>query len=97
MLLTVKLRDGFKNDTVILRVNEKEVYRKSNVSTDLSISFADALEINLEEAIIKLEVAVSGGLSQSIQVKPTETPYIEVWIVDGKMELRPSKTEVPML
>ena len=40
MRLSVKLRDGFSNDTVTIKVNEKEVYRKSGVGTDLTISFA---------------------------------------------------------
>lgn len=97
MQLTIKLRDGFKNDTVIMKADGKELYRKSGVTTDLSISFADALEITTTEASVKLEVAVAGGQTKSTEINVEETPFVEVWITEGKMELRASKVEVPML
>lgn len=97
MRLFVKLRDGFSNDTVTIRVNGKEVYRKSEVSTDLTISFADAVEVPVEESIVNLEVAVEGGQVETKEVRVQETPFVDVWIIEGKMELRESKEEVPML
>ncbi|MEG4348460.1 hypothetical protein QUA74_01790 [Microcoleus sp. LAD1_D3] len=97
MRLSVKLRDGFSNNTVTVEVNEKEVYRKSGVSTDLTISFADAVEISVEESIVKLKVAVEGGETETKEVRVQETPFVDVWIVGGKMELRASKEEMPML
>jgi hypothetical protein len=58
MQLSVKLRDGFKNDTVTITVNGKEVYRESGVTTNLTISFADAVEIPVQEPIVRLGVAI---------------------------------------
>jgi hypothetical protein len=97
MRLFVKLRDGFSNNTVTVEVNEKEVYRKSGVSTDLTISFADAVEVPVEESIVKLKVGVEGGQTQTKEVRVQETPFVDVWILGGKMELRASKEEMPML
>lgn len=97
MRLFVKLRDGFSNDTVTIRVNGKEVYRKSGVNTDLTISFADGMEIPVEKSLVKLEVAVEGGQTMTKDVSVGETPFVDVWIIEGKMELRESKNEVPML
>jgi hypothetical protein len=97
MRLFVKLRDGFSNDTVSIKVNGKEVYRKSAVSTDLTISFADAVDVPVEESVIKLEVAVEGGQMEQKEIRVQETPFVDVWIIEGKMELRESKEEVPML
>lgn len=97
MQLHVKLRDGFNNDTVSITVNEKEVYRKSGVTTDLTISFADAVEVFVEESVVKLEVAVEGGQSEQKEIRVRETPFVDVWSIEGKMELRGSKDEVPML
>lgn len=97
MPLMIKLRDGFRNDTVTIRVNGKEVYHKSGVSTDLTISFADAIEVPVETSSVNLEVAVAGGptLSQVIQVQ--DTPFVGVWMMNGRMELRTSKEDVPMM
>lgn len=97
MRLSVKLRDGFSNDTVTIKVNEKEVYRKSGVSTDLTISFADAVEVPVEQSIVQLQVAVEGGQTKTKEVRVRETPFVDVWIIEGKMELRESQEEMPML
>ena len=97
MHLTVKLREGFNNDSVTIRLNGKEVYRKSGISTDLTISFADTVNIDVAAASITLQVSVASGLTQTVNVHVAQTPFIEVWIIDGKMELRKAKSETPML
>ena len=97
MRLFIKLRDGFSNNTVTVEVNEQEVYRKSGVTTDLTISFADAVEVPVEESIVKLKVAEEGGETKTKEVRVQETPFVDVWIIEGKMELRSSKEEMPML
>lgn len=97
MRLRIKLRDGFSNDTVTITVNETEVYRKSGVSTDLTISLADIVEVPVEESIIKLRVAVEGGQTETKEIRVRETPFVDVWIIEGKMELRESEEDIPML
>lgn len=97
MLLHIKLRDGFTNDTVSITVNEKEVYRKSGVSTNLTISFADAVDVPVETAVVKLVVTVEGGQREEKIIQVRETPFVDVWLTEGRMELRESKEEVPML
>ena len=97
MTLHVALRDGFHNDTVTIKVNGKEVYRKSGITTDLTISFADSVEVPVEGATARLEVTVEGGQRKSEEVRVAETPFIAVWILDGTMEFRKSKEQIPML
>lgn len=97
MNLHVKLRDGFRNDTVTVRVNGQRVYQKSGVSTDLTISHADSIDIQVQAAAIELEVSVEGGQTVSRPVQVQETPFIEVWNTGGRLELRASGEETPML
>jgi hypothetical protein len=97
MQLSIKLRDGFSNDAVSIRVDGVEVYRKSVVSTDLTISFADKVEVPVQPARVSVEVSVAGGATGRVEVSPGETPFIDVAIVDGAMIFRTSKTETPML
>lgn len=97
MRLIIKLRDGFKNDTVSIRLNNNEVYRRSDVSTDLTISFADAVEIPVEQSVVSVEVEVKGKQICKKKIRVKETPFIEVWLVEGRMELRESDEETPML
>lgn len=95
--LSIKLRDGFSHDTVTITVNGKEVYRKSGVKTDLTISFADAVEVSVAESVVNLEVAIADGQRVAKEIRVQETPFVEVWVSEGRMELRASKEEVPML
>jgi hypothetical protein len=97
MRLVIKLRDGFNNDTVTIRLNGREIYSKSGVRTDLTISFADSVEVPVDESIVNVEVAVRGGPTATKEIRVADTPFVEVWIIEGKMELRESKGEVPML
>lgn len=97
MQISIKLRDGFSNSAVNIRVDGAEVYSKSAVSTDLTISFADKIEVPVQKARVSLEVSVVGGPTGSVAVSPGETPFVDVAIVDGVMSLRASKTETPML
>lgn len=97
MQLSVKLRDGFSNNAVSIRVDGAEVYKKSAVSTDLTISFADKVEVPVQKPRVRVEVSVVGGPTGGVDVSPGETPFIDVAIVDGVMSLRTSKTETPML
>ncbi len=97
MQLSVKLRDGFRNSGVSIRVDDVEVYRKSAVSTDLTISFADKVDLQVQRARVSLAVAVDGGPSGSVEVSPGETPFVDVAIIEGVLSLRATKTETPIL
>jgi hypothetical protein len=97
MQLSVKLRDGFKNDTVTITVNGKEVYRESGVTTNLTISFADAVEIPVQEPIVRLGVAIEGGHKATKEIPVRETPFVDVWAHTGTIEIRSSAEETPMM
>lgn len=97
MQLSIKLRDGFNNDSVVMRADGKEIYRKSAVSTDLSISFADAVEVTTDATRMTIQVELASGESASKSIPVQETPFIEVWNIDRHLEIRTSTVEVPMM
>jgi len=97
MKLRIRLRDGFRDQTVIITLDGKEIYRKSGVTTDLSISYADAVEASTDAAPVTLAVRVENGAVASADIDPRQTPFVDVWIADGRMALRGSATEPPML
>jgi hypothetical protein len=96
MKLKIKLRDGFKDDHVSIKVDGHEVYSKSGVSTDLSISFADAVEIPVKDPSVKLNVTVDGKTEEK-EIRVDKTPFVDVWREGPSMELRESPNEVPVL
>ena len=97
MQLSVKFREGFKNDTVVLRANGEVIYRRSNVSTDLSISFADQVTLPVAARNIRLALSINGKQPVIKELDVRKTPFVEIWIVDGNIEFRLSTQEVPML
>lgn len=97
MNVRIKLRDGFRNQAVTIRWNGKEVYRKAGVTTDLTISYADAVDVAAENGPATLEVEVDGGASASARIDPAQTPFVDVWVDGGRMELRALAAEQPML
>ncbi len=97
MTLHVSLRDGFQNATVTITVNGSDAYRKSNVTTNLTISHADSIDVPVDGPTARLEVAVDGGPRRTEDIPVAETPYVNVRITDGAMEFLRSSEPIPML
>lgn len=97
MLLRVRLGDGFQNNTVSVRIAGKEVYRRAGVSTDWTISRADAIDVPVAAPSVRLEVSVENGPQVVQDIRPAQTPFVEVRLVGGALQLFPLETEPPML
>lgn len=97
MTLTVRLGEGFKDDTVVVRVDGKPVYGKSGVSTDLSISRADGFDVQTDANSVQLEVSVQGGPRIVRELQPAQTPFVEIGLRDGELHVNPQAQEPPML
>jgi hypothetical protein len=97
MMLRVRLGEGFQNNTVRVKVDGREVCRRAGVSTDWTISRADAVEVQTEAAAVQLEVAVEDGPQVAQQITPAQTPFVEVRLVNGELLLLPLGEEPPML
>ncbi len=97
MQLTLKLRDGFSHDQVTVRLDGQQVYQHADLSTDLTISFADQCVLEVAAPQVTLQVSLARGLSKQRLVTPAQTPFVEVWVVDGDIDLRASRSETPML
>ena len=97
MALRVRLGDGFKDDTVSVRVNGEQVYRKSGVTTYLRLSRAESVDLESDARTVRLEVAVDGGPSAARDIQLPYTPFVEANVVDGRLELQALPGETPML
>lgn len=76
-MLHIALQDGFAGNPVAIRLDGREVYRKPDVRTDLRISRADGIDLEVPTAGATIEVE-AGGRSAAAQVLPTRTPYLAV-------------------
>jgi hypothetical protein len=97
MPLHIKLRDGFQQDTVSIQVDGLTVYYGRQVQTDLSISFADAVEVPVTDAVVRVRVEVQGGPAAEQDIRVAETPFLDIRRVNGQLQLHTSADEMPML
>lgn len=84
-VLSVEFQDGFVNDSIILRINENEVLKKNNISTDLRIGLADnSFSTRLPNGQIKIDILVaSKNLKYSNTIEIESDTYIGVSIVNS--------------
>lgn len=64
--LQVDLREGFNGDTVIVRIDGQEVYRRSGVATNYSVGLADSFRAEVAGGDVRVEVMLpEKGLDHS--------------------------------
>ncbi len=86
-LLHIALQEGFFNDSVIIRANRQEIFRRQSVKTRTQIGLAEWMEINLPEGSVTLEVSVpSKGVTQSIPLQLSGNVYLGISLTpEGKL------------
>ena len=97
MTLRVRLGEGFQNNTVSVKVDGRQVYGRSGVSTDWTISRADAVDVETRAGSVQLEVAVDDGPPAVRAIEPARTPFVEVRFVNGELQLHALEQESPMM
>ena len=97
MTLRVRLGEGFQNNSVSVLVDGKQVYGRSGVSTDWTISRADSVDVKTEADSVRLEVSVDGGPPAVRAIEPARTPFVEVRFVNGELQLHALEQEPPMM
>ncbi len=95
VLLHIALQEGFEGDTVVIRVNGKEVFRKPSVKTRLQTGYADSLEVNVQEGPVNVEVTLPArNLSESIEFRASGRVYLGVSVTrDGRISYKEPRTE----
>lgn len=83
-MLHVALQEGFSDDTVVIRLDGAEVFRKPHVHTRLQIGLADSFETDVPDAPVRLEVFVpSKELAAATEVRSQGTMYVGVSVEPG--------------
>jgi len=83
--MKIDLQDGFENDEVVVKLDGREVFHKSGVSTDPRISRADGFDTSSTKAEGTVELDLpKKGKHATQSVKPGETPHIGISIRDGQ-------------
>jgi hypothetical protein len=90
--LVIDLQDGFADDTVVIRVEGKEIYHKQDVNTNHALGHADSVETQVDQSSISIEIIVlSRFLRDILALDVCGTMYLGVSILDDKIDYRISK------
>ncbi|RNF30264.1 hypothetical protein NM04_13435 [Massilia aurea] len=93
----MRLGEGFQNNAVSVKVDGKQIYGRSGVSTDWTISRADSVDVKTTSDSVQLEVSVDDGPPTVQAIAPAHTPFVEVRYVNGELQLLALEQEPPML
>jgi hypothetical protein len=94
-ILHLAFQEGFEGDTVIVRIDGKEVYRKEHVTTRYQINYADSFKLHVDEESVNVEILIPAKeLSKKFSIKTANTVYVKVLIQMG--EIKYSASDKPL-
>lgn len=93
VILGVDLQSGFKNDTVVVEVNGKEVFRGEHVQTRGPSGFAQGFTTIVETGMISVRVKiVTRNLERVVDYHVSKDRYLGFFVVDSFIDSIPSDT-----
>jgi hypothetical protein len=85
--LNIDFQSGFKNDTVVILVNNNEVFRKDNVQTLLLTDHAESVSLDIEKGSVCIDIIIdTKNLRKAINADIMATTYLGISIVMGAIE-----------
>ena len=92
--LHVALQEGFAGDTVVCRINDRDVYRKEGLRTRLQIGHADSFECEVPDGRAEVEISIENrGLKERLAPEVSGDTYIGVSVNrEGVIEHKVQKT-----
>jgi len=84
------MQEGFNRDSVRLKLQDREVYSKSNLTTRTQIGLADSIDVETQSGsqVLEIEIATRGK-SLAIPIKVEDSTYIAISITpDGQVSHR---------
>jgi hypothetical protein len=85
--LTIDLQDGFKDDTIFIKVPNIEPFEKEHVNTSLLTGFAGSFKSKTGKEYVDIEVKIpTKGLEKVISLEISADTYIGISIVNRSIE-----------
>jgi hypothetical protein len=85
--LTIDLQEGFRDDKVVLYVNDKEVYRKNQVRTKRLLGMAASFTAEVETGPVNVEIRVeTQDLAETLPLQVSSDTYLGISVVNGMID-----------
>ena len=90
--LHIALHDGFQGNHVVITVDGNIVFDRSGVTTDLRISRADAIDVDVAAASAEVAVTVNpGAIAGAVTVDIAEAPFLAIDLTEGQLRFTHSR------
>jgi hypothetical protein len=88
--VAIDLQDGFKNDTVVIRADGRELRREEAVSTRFQIGKAKSATLALPEGDVTLEVEVpTRNQRATVPIDTSKPTFVGISLTtEGRLEVR---------
>ena len=91
--LHIDLQEGFTDDTVIVNVDQTEVFNKHNVQTKLLLGYANTFEVQVPAGLVKVEIVVpTQKLSKTIELPISKSTYLALSLQGNQIDHMVSDT-----
>ena len=85
--LGIDLQDRFENDTVVMRMNGEEVFRKEHITTNLLLGLADSFKTEVEQGSVRIEISIeTRNIVETIPMDVSADTYLGISVVSGRIE-----------
>lgn len=86
--LRIDLQEVFKDDTVVVFVNGEEVYHKTGVTTNWSVSIADTVEVMVPKGGVEVKIHLPlRNLSRTVDFFLSEPVYLGVKVMQDMIDI----------
>ncbi len=91
--LLIDLQDGFKNDHIVIYLDNKEIYKQNSVSSNMMLGFAARIEATSKERRVTLGIKItSRKLEKSLLLELDKIGAIGIAILNNEILIRQSST-----
>lgn len=88
-LLHIAFQEGFDGDTIIVRIDGKEMFRNDNVTTRRQIGYASSFETNSHTGPVTIDILLPNkSLWETVQFQVTAATFVGISIDQGKITYR---------
>ena len=84
----IDLQDGFDTDSVIIKVDNHEIFNKCQISTQLLLGIAETLSIDNAKGPLKISVEIpTKNLKKNIELYINKTTYVGISVKNDKIHV----------
>lgn len=98
--IRLMFKEGFQNDSVVVRINDKEVGPREPLTTrrDVEPPLAWSVDVPVDMEAVLIQISVpTRNISDSIRLNVKEFSQLDIAVVGDRIEMKPSREVRPSI